>query len=353
MSFTRVILTSQLPGVFTSLVRNLGVRGLEVIELYDVEPWAVDHLNPKGLIFCFFWRNVKDTHSPVNFADPAAGRIWFANQLIDDACASQAILNIVLNCPDINIGDELRRFRQETEHMSVAVGCLSLNWIDRCYVERRIDERIGHLQFSLSARSSQCSSSVCSALAGLSTIDRCLPTSPADLRGASYGVTRATLETQSSKSGTRRPGKNSPQWQRMKGEKKSRAAIVSDATGEEEESYHFIGYVPAYGKVWELDGLKPGPLEVGELPEYQASHQTGGASSTKGWMDVVRPALRMKMKKYGGSSKGDNIRFSLLALVDDQFQMASDDLEILKRERRALERRLDDVHQHDWRSKVR
>ena len=165
-------------------------------------------------------------------------------------------------------------------------------------------------------------------------------------------MTRATLETQSSKSGTRRPGKNSPQWQRMKGEKKPRAAIVSDATGEE-ESYHFIGYVPAYGKVWELDGLKPGPLEVGELPEYQASYQTGGASSTKGWMDVVRPALRMKMKKYGGSSKGDNIRFSLLALVDDQYQMANDDLEIVKRERRALERRLDDVDQHDWRSKVR
>ena len=124
MSFTRVILTSQLVGVFTSLVRNLGVRDLEVIELYDVEPWAVDHLNPKGLIFCFFWRNLKDTHCPVNFADPAAGRIWFANQLIDDACASQAILNIVLNCPDINIGDDLRRFRQETEQMSVAVGCL-------------------------------------------------------------------------------------------------------------------------------------------------------------------------------------------------------------------------------------
>ena len=107
---------------------------------------------------------------------------------------------------------------------------------------------------------------------------------------------------------------------------------------EEQETYHFIGYVPAYGKVWELDGLKSGPLEVGELPE----DSTTSKNPNRGWMDVVRPALRMKMEKYGGSGNdGSNIRFSLLAIVDDLYQKASDELELLKREKIALERRME------------
>ena len=75
----------------------------------------------------------------------------------------------------------------------------------------------------------------------------------------------------------------------------------------------------------------------------------GDGAQTSGWMDVVRPALRMKMKKYGG----DNIRFSLLALVDDQYQAASDEFELLKREKRALERRLNEVYPDGWESLVR
>lgn len=107
---------------------------------------------------------------------------------------------------------------------------------------------------------------------------------------------------------------------------------------EEEETYHFIGYVPAYGKVWELDGLKSGPLEVGELPADSVSSE----DANRGWMDVVRPALRMKMEKYGGSGNdGSNIRFSLLAIVDDLYQKASDELELLKREKIGLERKME------------
>lgn len=106
-------------GVFTTLTRKLGIKGLEVVEIYDIEPWAVDHLRPRGLFFCFLWH--KDHHRPSDFKDPAAERVWFANQLIDDACASQAILNVALNCPDIDIGEDLKNFRLETESMSSVV----------------------------------------------------------------------------------------------------------------------------------------------------------------------------------------------------------------------------------------
>lgn len=79
----------------------------------------MDHLKPHGLIFCFLWS--KDCHRPADFDDPAAERVWFANQLSSDACATHAILNVVLNCPDVDIGDELRSFKADTQSMSSVV----------------------------------------------------------------------------------------------------------------------------------------------------------------------------------------------------------------------------------------
>jgi hypothetical protein len=109
-------------GVFTALARKLGIKNIELLELYDIEAWAVDHLNPFGLILCFLWR--KDHHRATDFEDPAAERVWFANQLSDDACASHALLNIVLNCPNIKIGPELQAFKEDTKDMSSVVGGL-------------------------------------------------------------------------------------------------------------------------------------------------------------------------------------------------------------------------------------
>lgn len=111
------------PGVFTSLVRGLGVKGVEFIEVYGIEPWAMDHLEPYGLVLCFLWR--KDSHRPADFDDPAAEKVWFANQLSDDSCATHAILNVLLNCPGIDVGPELEAFKLETEEMSPLV---RLSW---------------------------------------------------------------------------------------------------------------------------------------------------------------------------------------------------------------------------------
>lgn len=68
-------------------------------------------------------------------------------------------------------------------------------------------------------------------------------------------------------------------------------------------------------------------------------------------MDVARPALRMKMQKYGASADGGEIRFSLLAIVDGMYEKASDDWEYWKREKRVLERRLNQVAP-EWQTKV-
>ncbi|KAF7346538.1 Ubiquitin carboxyl-terminal hydrolase isozyme L5 [Mycena sanguinolenta] len=279
----------------------LGIHGLELVELYDIEPWAVDHLNPRGLVFCFMWR--KDAHKPSDFDDPAAERVWFANQLSDEACGTLAIINIALNCLDIEIGEELSVFKQETESMSPVMKGLA----------------ISNSPFIRKAHRSLAR--------------------PPDLRGALNTIATSTLDGEKKK-------KKPPTTKRTpaRASTSKPASSKGKAKKEEpdtEEAYHFIGYVPAYGKVWELDGLKSGPLEVGELSDDEPGVK-------KNWMDVVRPALRLKMQKYGGTEGGNNIRFSLLALVDGLYEQASDTLEMLKRDRKRLQGRM----KPDWESLV-
>ena len=112
-------------GAFTALIRKLGVRGLEVTELYSVEPFETDHINPYGLVFCYLCDDdskVKNEFGDEDdLEDPDARSVWFANQLSDDACASQAILNVLFNCKGIELGPELRDFASDTEKMSPVV----------------------------------------------------------------------------------------------------------------------------------------------------------------------------------------------------------------------------------------
>ena len=173
---------------------------------------------------------------------------------------------------------------------------------------------------------------------------------PADIRASLNNLTISTFEAEKRKAMQKKameekppPAKRPRTTVAVKSRKgKGKEKEKNPEKEAEEATYHFIGYVPAYGKVWELDGLKSGPLEVGELPAGSTSSSTSSKDPNRGWMDVVRPALRMKMEKYGGSGNaGSNIRFSLLAIVDDLYQKASDELELLRREKIALERRME------------
>jgi ubiquitin carboxyl-terminal hydrolase L5 len=66
----------------------------------------------KGLIFCF--PHEKDFHPKSDFCDPTSQTVWFANQLSDDACATQAILNVLLNIQDMRLGEKVQSFKDDT-----------------------------------------------------------------------------------------------------------------------------------------------------------------------------------------------------------------------------------------------
>lgn len=70
----------------------------------------------------------------------------------------------------------------------------------------------------------------------------------------------------------------------------------------DEDVFHFIGYVPIDGRLYELDGLKEGPIDLGTIPPGQD------------WLSVVRPIIQKRIDKY---SEGE-IHFNLMALVSDR-----------------------------------
>ena len=52
-----------------------------------------------------------------------------------------------------------------------------------------------------------------------------------------------------------------------------------------EEVYHFVGYIPIDGRLYELDGLKDGPIDLGAI------------NPDSDWLDVVRPIIEKRIKK--------------------------------------------------------
>eukprot|EP01035_Chromulina_nebulosa_P018293 gene18293-23974_t len=81
-----------------------------------------------------------------------------------------------------------------------------------------------------------------------------------------------------------------------------------------EDAYHFIAYVPFQGKVYELDGLKPGPILIGDIIE--------GLD----WLEVVRPAIEDRMNRYSASET----HFTLLSICPKKSIYISKQIEKLR-----------------------
>ncbi|XP_028169977.1 ubiquitin carboxyl-terminal hydrolase isozyme L5-like isoform X2 [Ostrinia nubilalis] len=214
------------PGVFTQLIRKFGVNGVQVEELWSIEDDSFDNLRPvHGLIFLF--KYLQNENVPVDVVtDSRIDRIYFAKQVISNACATQACLSILLNCthPDVDIGPELKKLKE----------------------------------FSMSF--------------------------DPKMRGLTL-----------SNSQTIRSAHNSMSQQAV-------IEVDPKAPAKEEDAYHFVSYMPIEGRLYELDGLRDGPIDHGPV------------SLEQDWIDVVRPIILKRVNAY---NEGE-IHFNLLAVVSDR-----------------------------------
>jgi ubiquitin carboxyl-terminal hydrolase L5 len=113
------------PGVFTEMLSELGCKTVELEELWSLDDDALKRLQETtgkvyGLIFLFKWvGKTQQEHAaskkPVP-DDDIPENLFFAHQVTTNACATQAILSVVLNAglePDI-LGSTLSDFHSFT-----------------------------------------------------------------------------------------------------------------------------------------------------------------------------------------------------------------------------------------------
>lgn len=214
------------PGVFTELINKFGVKGCQVEELWSLDADQFENLKPiHGLIFLFKW--IKDEEpSGAIVQDTRLEKIFFAQQVINNACATQAIISILLNCkhPDITLGPTLSEFKDFCQTFDANMKGLSLS-------------------------------------------------NSETIRSVHNSFARQTLFEFDSKAATK-----------------------------DDDVYHFVSYLPIDGRLYELDGIREGPVDLGPIP------------AEKDWLDVVRPVIEKRMKKY---SEGE-INFNLMAIVSDR-----------------------------------
>lgn len=75
-------------------------------ELWSLSADNYEHLKPiHGLIFLFKWLPGHDESAAV-VPDNGLTDIFFAKQVINNACATQAVVNVLLNCnhSDVKLG---------------------------------------------------------------------------------------------------------------------------------------------------------------------------------------------------------------------------------------------------------
>ncbi|GAA5897676.1 ubiquitin carboxyl-terminal hydrolase [Sporobolomyces salmoneus] len=102
-------LTESDPGIFTGLLHDLGVKGLEVEELWGLDAELLKQLEPvHALVFLFKWVGGATDKMDGTFVEAEEGT-YFAHQVINNACASIALLNATLNirAPHVEHGEEL------------------------------------------------------------------------------------------------------------------------------------------------------------------------------------------------------------------------------------------------------
>lgn len=114
--------------MFTFLLDNLGVKDVQFEELLSLDPDSLAQLQPVyGVIFLFKFPTdapyaAGDKPLDGEFDHDASEHIFFAAQTIQNACGTQALLSVLLNKTDpdmgessyIDVGDSLRDFREFT-----------------------------------------------------------------------------------------------------------------------------------------------------------------------------------------------------------------------------------------------
>lgn len=221
------------PGCFTELIKGFGVTNVVVEELYGLSDQNFQNMHPiYGLIFLFKWRQADDSKADI-VRDSRLERLFFAKQVINNACATQAILSILLNAPikrtdkddiGIELGETLQNFKEFSKDFDPTMKGYALS---NSELIRLVHNTFARQQmFEFDAKQAE----------------------------------------------------------------------------KDDDVFHFISYIPFEGRLYELDGLREGPVDLGSIPD--------GSD----WIRTAKPVIEKRMQQYSE----DEIQFNLMAVVGDK-----------------------------------
>lgn len=267
------------PGLFTLLLEDMGVPDIQVEEIYDLQAEkllpASDNKSQEvlGFIFLFKWieerrsrrKNIDEDHLYVKDPD-VVNSIFFAQQMVPNSCATHALVSILMNCSNQDIGNTLSTLKDhvegtDSETKGLAIGnCPQLAAAHNAHAVPRARRRQEKQNNML----------------------------PSVMTGSRY-------------------------------------------TG---EAFHFVSYVPINGRLYELDGLKPYPIDHGPVSED--------------WTEKFRQVITDRLGIATGGEPYHDIRFALMAVVPDRRRDCYKRLEMLKTNRMIVVDALRQlVEQHD------
>ncbi|KAL8434366.1 hypothetical protein Efla_007061 [Eimeria flavescens] len=253
------------PGVFSALVEEIGVKGVSFSEVYGLDAEAFAALEGPtartkvlGFIFLFNYGKVRQAAGAAGQSDSrpvmdatAEDAPFFVAQTVENACASQAILSVLLNR------------KEEIKDLGKPISDLY------AFIKDFRD--------------------------------------PA-MRGEAIGGCDAIRNAHNSF----RPS--------------SSFEVVDEEDGKAKDAFHFISYIPKGEKVYELDGLKQGPVCVGSTSEGD-------------WKEVVRKEIVRRVEEI--QAQGEELRFNLMAVTTNPIDAITAELEKLQQTATAAANRLE------------
>ena len=99
-----------------ALAHAYGAHGAQIEEIVTMDDSEFSSLAPVyGLIFLFKWTQEMAQAHKTSSTCVEDSKLYFAQQVINNACGTQALLNIMMNAKGLELGKELSEFKEFTQ----------------------------------------------------------------------------------------------------------------------------------------------------------------------------------------------------------------------------------------------